>query len=38
MEDYPVAYDSYSRETSIPINPEVDEPKIKYCVEIDVAV
>ncbi|MDZ7648830.1 MAG: DegT/DnrJ/EryC1/StrS family aminotransferase [Cytophagales bacterium] len=33
MEDYPVAYDSYAREISLPIYPELDETKIKYIVE-----
>ena len=37
MEEYPVAYDSYSREISLPIYPELDEFKIKYIVENVVA-
>lgn len=31
--DYPIAYDSYSREISLPIYPELDDAKIKYIVE-----
>ncbi|MEQ1585534.1 MAG: DegT/DnrJ/EryC1/StrS aminotransferase family protein [Cyclobacteriaceae bacterium] len=30
--DYPVAYDSYAREISLPIYPELDTPKIDYIV------
>jgi len=32
MSDYPVAYDSYSREISLPIYPELDSAKIEYIV------
>lgn len=32
MEEYPVAYDSYSREISLPIYPELDAEKIEYIV------
>lgn len=32
IQDYPVAYDSYSREISLPIYPELDTPKIDYIV------
>ncbi len=32
MEDYPVAYDNYSREISLPIYPELDTEKIEYIV------
>jgi dTDP-4-amino-4,6-dideoxygalactose transaminase len=32
MSDYPVAYDSYAREISLPIYPELATPKIDYIV------
>lgn len=32
IEDYPVAYDNYSREISLPIYPELDAEKIEYIV------
>jgi dTDP-4-amino-4,6-dideoxygalactose transaminase len=32
MSDYPVAYDSYSREISLPIYPELDSSKLEYIV------
>jgi len=32
MDDYPVAYDSYSREISLPIYPELDSIKIDFIV------
>jgi dTDP-4-amino-4,6-dideoxygalactose transaminase len=32
MEEYPVAYDSYAREISLPIYPELDTTKINYIV------
>lgn len=31
-EEYPTAYDNYSREISLPIYPELDEQKIRYIV------
>ncbi len=37
MSDYPVAYDSYSREISLPIYPELDSPKIDFIVNAVVA-
>lgn len=33
INDYPVAYDNYSREISLPIYPGLDEEKINYIVE-----
>ncbi len=33
MADYPMAFDSYSREISLPIYPELDQVKIDYIVE-----
>ena len=33
MDEYPVAYDSYSREISLPIYPELDSIKIDFIVE-----
>ena len=33
IKDYPVAYDNYSREISLPIYPELDRAKIDYIVE-----
>jgi dTDP-4-amino-4,6-dideoxygalactose transaminase len=33
MDDYPVAYDSYSREISLPIYPELDKEKLDYIVQ-----
>lgn len=35
--DYPVAYDSYAREISLPIYPELDTPKIDYIVNAVVS-
>ncbi|MBS1543391.1 MAG: DegT/DnrJ/EryC1/StrS aminotransferase family protein [Bacteroidetes bacterium] len=32
IQDYPVAYDNYSREISLPIYPELDQQKIDYIV------
>jgi dTDP-4-amino-4,6-dideoxygalactose transaminase len=32
IEDYPVAYDNYAREISLPIYPELDQGKIDYIV------
>lgn len=33
IDDYPLAYDNYSREISLPIYPELNEDKISYIVE-----
>ncbi|MFN3343925.1 MAG: DegT/DnrJ/EryC1/StrS family aminotransferase, partial [Flavobacteriales bacterium] len=33
IKDYPVAYDNYSREISLPIYPELDQKKIDYIVQ-----
>ncbi|MBX2944875.1 MAG: DegT/DnrJ/EryC1/StrS family aminotransferase [Cyclobacteriaceae bacterium] len=33
IQDYPVAYDCYSREISLPIYPELDQNKINYIVQ-----
>lgn len=33
IEDYPSAYDSYSREISLPIYPQLDEAKIEFIVK-----
>lgn len=33
ISDYPIAYDSYSREISLPIYPELDDTKIQYIVD-----
>lgn len=33
MDDYPMAYDNYSREISLPIYPELDEGKVSYIVQ-----
>jgi len=32
MDDYPIAFDSYSREISLPIYPELDSIKIDFIV------
>lgn len=37
MSDYPVAYDSYSREISLPIYPELDSAKIDFIVNAVVS-
>jgi len=37
MSDYPVAYDSYAREISLPIYPELDSSKIDYIVNAVVS-
>jgi len=37
MSDYPVAYDSYAREISLPIYPELDSAKIEYIVNAVVS-
>lgn len=34
IEDYPVAYDNYAREISLPIYPELDQEKIDYIVKV----
>jgi len=33
MDDYPIAFDSYSSEISLPIYPELDSIKIDFIVE-----
>ena len=33
IEDYPVAYDNYSREISLPIYPQLTEEQIEYICE-----
>jgi dTDP-4-amino-4,6-dideoxygalactose transaminase len=33
MADYPVAYDNYSREISLPVYPELDKVKIDFIVQ-----
>lgn len=33
MSEYPIAFDNYSREISLPIYPELDEEKIRYIVD-----
>ena len=32
MRDFPVAYDAYAREISLPIYPELNQEKIEYIV------
>lgn len=37
INDFPIAYDSYAREISLPIYPELDQDKIEYIVKSIVA-
>jgi dTDP-4-amino-4,6-dideoxygalactose transaminase len=37
IEDYPVAYDNYSREISLPIYPQLTNEKVKYICEAVLA-
>ncbi|HEY5124985.1 MAG TPA: DegT/DnrJ/EryC1/StrS family aminotransferase, partial [Ignavibacteria bacterium] len=33
IEDYPVAYDNYSREISLPIYPQLSNPQVDYIID-----
>jgi dTDP-4-amino-4,6-dideoxygalactose transaminase len=37
IEDYPNAFDNYSREISLPIYPQLDEEKVKYVIDAVVS-
>jgi dTDP-4-amino-4,6-dideoxygalactose transaminase len=37
MDDYPVAYDNYSREISLPVYPQLDPSMVRYVIDAVVA-